>query len=201
MKIRSQKIINLETKGFTVVETLVAVTILLISIVGPLQIASKGLFSAFYARDEITGFYLAQEGVEFVRNFRDNTYITNRNSGTPYDWLSGLNLCFSTVNNGAGCKIDATIVNPAAAITACDSTLLPDHCEKLRYDGTFFSYAGSYPLSKYSRKIVITKSPNIQGTEDEAKITSTVTWDAGTVFGSQKRIVIEETLLNYLQQQ
>jgi len=41
-------------KGFTLVETLVAITVLMLSIAAPLTIAATALFSAYYARDEIT---------------------------------------------------------------------------------------------------------------------------------------------------
>lgn len=57
--------------GFTLIETLVAISILLIALTGPLTIAAKGLNTAYYARDQITAFYLAQEGIEYLRNIRD----------------------------------------------------------------------------------------------------------------------------------
>jgi type II secretory pathway pseudopilin PulG len=58
--------------GFTLVETLVAITVLLVAIVGPMTIAAQGLQASFFAREETTAVYLAQEGIEAVERARDN---------------------------------------------------------------------------------------------------------------------------------
>ena len=62
-------------RGFTLVETLVAITILLIVIVGPMTIASRGMQTAFYAGDQTTAIYLAQEGIEHIQRLRDDTAL------------------------------------------------------------------------------------------------------------------------------
>ena len=64
-------------KGFTLIETMVAITVLMTAIVGPMEIASKALFSSYYARDQITAYYLAQEGIEIVRAKRDSYVLAN----------------------------------------------------------------------------------------------------------------------------
>jgi len=60
-------------KGFTLIETLVAITILMISIVGPLTIAQKSLTAATIAKDQVIASFLAQELMEQIKNDRDNT--------------------------------------------------------------------------------------------------------------------------------
>lgn len=66
-------------EGFTIIETLVAITILMIAIAGPMTIAQKGLNASKYARDQTTATYLAQDAIEFVKNRLDgsvfSTYI------------------------------------------------------------------------------------------------------------------------------
>ncbi len=63
--------------GFTLVETLVAVSILAIAIVGPMVTASRALLAAYVARDQLTASYLAQEGIEYIRLMRDDVYLTD----------------------------------------------------------------------------------------------------------------------------
>ena len=50
-------------RGFTLIETLIAVLILTTAIAGPLTIASKGLTATLVAKDQISAFYLAQDAV------------------------------------------------------------------------------------------------------------------------------------------
>jgi type II secretory pathway pseudopilin PulG len=74
------------TKGFTLVETLVAITILIMVIVGPMTIAQKGVQNAYFANDQVTAVFLAQEAIEGVRELRDkvalDVYDGNRNVDT-----------------------------------------------------------------------------------------------------------------------
>ena len=90
-----------QNRGFTLVETLVAISILSISILGVFTAVQSGLHKSSYARDEVTAFYLAQEAVEYIRNIRDSNGIASykniQSSGTPLDnWLSRLTSCIST---------------------------------------------------------------------------------------------------------
>lgn len=63
-------------KGFTLIETMVAITILTLAISGPLFTANRAIVAAQSARDQLTASYLAQEGIEYVRAMRDNEYLS-----------------------------------------------------------------------------------------------------------------------------
>ncbi|MEK7156326.1 MAG: prepilin-type N-terminal cleavage/methylation domain-containing protein, partial [Patescibacteria group bacterium] len=75
------------TAGFTLVETLVAVMLLSVAVVAPMSLAARSLGSAYYARDQITAFYLAQEAIEALRSIRDSQIllIAGSSSGAPPD--------------------------------------------------------------------------------------------------------------------
>lgn len=64
--------IPIVSAGFTILETLVAISILVLALTAPLVIVSQALKSSYFSRDQITAYYLAQEAVEYLRNKRDN---------------------------------------------------------------------------------------------------------------------------------
>jgi len=86
-------------KGFTLIETFVAITILIISIVGPLTLVMKSLSISKTTKAQITAMYLAQDGMEYVRNIRDENILTGNN------WLLGLGDC---VGVGAKCIVETS---------------------------------------------------------------------------------------------
>lgn len=87
-----------KSSGLTMVETLVAISILTIAVIGPLGIIAQALHTSYYTRDQMTAYYLAQEAVEYVRNLRDtkSIYITKQyidNSEAVLDhWQGGISL-------------------------------------------------------------------------------------------------------------
>lgn len=62
-------------RGFTLIETFVAIVVLMIAVLGPMSLLSRALQDSRYIRDEIIGSYLSQEGIELV--------IDCRNRGCP----------------------------------------------------------------------------------------------------------------------
>src|SRR5579872_5742052 len=76
-------------KGFTIIETLVAIAVLMIAIVGPLTIAEQALTQATFSKDQMIASYLAEDAMESIRNIRDNNLLT----GNGTSWLSGLSGC------------------------------------------------------------------------------------------------------------
>jgi len=156
--------------GFTLVESLVAISIVLIAIVGPLSIVSKNLAFARFARDQITAFYLAQEAVEFVRNTRDNNILAGS------DWLNGLSACM-----GSTCIIDSPANTTASCGASCDPL-------KLSNSGIYGYLSGVN--TNFTREIVINEiSDNI-----EATIDVTVLWTGGQL---QRNFTIREHILNW----
>lgn len=179
-------------RGFTIVETMVAIAILLLSITAPLTIAEKGLASAEAARHEITAFYLAQEGLEYVRNLRDTNALSGLGGGA--NWLQDLNQCLTA----GGCGIDTTEASPGQQITGCNQN--NDDCRLWQYTGNasspLFGIFGHRTTSGWAptnmtRKIHIS---DIQ-TSIEAKVEVTVTWVAGSL--GARTLTVKENIFNW----
>ena len=118
--------------GFTLIETLVAISLLTIAIVAPMSLTAQSLASAYYARDQITAFYLAQEAIEAIRSVRDGN-ILKVSQGDTVDLLDTI-----PAVNGDPFTVDTR--NNAMAL--CDST---NGCPPLQTDGTFYGYFNNPP--------------------------------------------------------
>lgn len=98
-KTLSQK--NKNEGGFSLIETLIAVFILATSISALLVITGGGLKSQNIAKERLTAQYLAQEGVELVRNVRDTFELTTEVVSSIDEVTHPLNVCLDS-----GCTID-----------------------------------------------------------------------------------------------
>lgn len=172
-----------KNRGFTILETMVAVFILVLSITGPMAFASSSLRSAFLARDQITAFFLAQDIIEVVKNSRDE------NGLLEYPWLYNIDICGDP---GQPCTvyIDTTAANPTA--TEC----LNGICPVLRLDenGRF-----NYDLSVNSSESRFTRTTHIRETvaNQEAQVVVEVEWDSGVRVGNA-RIIVQENITNWI---
>lgn len=93
-------------KGFSLVETMVAITILALALVGPFIAVRNALQGSYVARDQLVASMLAQEAMEYLRNVRDNNYLSGR------DWLDGFSSpvrdgCYG-VSPSQVCVVDPT---------------------------------------------------------------------------------------------
>ncbi|MCA9360544.1 prepilin-type N-terminal cleavage/methylation domain-containing protein [Candidatus Kaiserbacteria bacterium] len=75
-----------QCQGFSLVETLVAITILLIIIIGPMTISSSTARSTSFASEQVVAYFLAQEGAELAQKARDDFLLENFyvDSSEPY---------------------------------------------------------------------------------------------------------------------
>ncbi len=72
-------------QGFTLLEVLVAVAIFSVSILAMMSVLAEGIASTNYAKQKLIASYLAQEGVEYIRNQRDS-YILSNPDDTQMAW-------------------------------------------------------------------------------------------------------------------
>ncbi len=189
---------NHTERGFTIVEVLIALTIFSIAVAGVITVASQGGLTINIARNKLVATYLADEGVELVRGFRDTNVagVSAGSRGTGWaSFMTGIALC--TTSTSVSCDIDAT--NSAGAtifpnvtnIVSCPVSGCP-----LYYDTSSGFYkdtwsAGIPPSSVFTRKITVDA---VSLSTDEVTVTSTVTWKDGI---TPESITHTEELFNW----
>jgi len=121
-------------KGFTLIETIVAIFLLTVGVSGSFSLMQKVTSFASTSSSQFVASYLAQEGVEIIRNIRDTNYLIK---GQVWD-------------NGIGVGTDFRL--------DYRSRVFPDAA-----CGTYLQHNGSYyvcsdsSVSKFRRQITITK--------------------------------------------
>ena len=176
-------------RGFTMIETFVAIVVLATSLAGALSLASQGFNSADVAGDQITASFLAQDAIEYIRFARDTTCLSS-SSGCDSSWLSEhLAPC---VNNGASptyCYLDSslglTLSNPQTCVGSCPPLLFDSTTGLYKYT--------SGVTSKFTRYVSVS---DVSGDGNEALIKVQVSW---VTRGGYPRtpITLEEYIYNW----
>lgn len=161
-------------KGFTLVETLVAITVLLTAVVGPLTIATNSLNSTQIAKNQLIANLLSQEGIELFRGKRDTNILAGD------DWLTSMSFCSSV----DGCSID--VIN--RTILACSSS-----CDPLSYNTSSFLYGygtgGNWESTIFTRTIKYKPQSST-----EIRVISQIEWPSRS---GTKTLTLEESMYNW----
>lgn len=204
---------NTKQSGFSLVETLVAITILLIVIVGPMTIVSSAARSTSFASEQVTAFFLAQEGAELVEKVRNDLlleYFADSNpdpniftSANPDPWADFtrtsaggfFQTCYKNVNqNGCAFYIGptGTLSTPVSCSTLSNCSVYLDNTTadlRSRYIHSTNPPSWLQP-TQFTRQIILEQVP---GNPNEVKVTSKVTWRSGSV--REDQVVNVETRL------
>lgn len=182
--------------GFSLVETLVAITILLIVIVGPLTLVSNSVRSTDFSNDLVIANFLAQEGLEIAQAERDRLILPSFSGGTGgwndfIDTSGVMASCLTSVNpNGCGLDLNTNArgsVNVRSCSgSACRLYISDDPDVRSVYT---HSSAGSNAETRFTRAITI----NHTAGSPEVEVASTVTWRA-----DGQRAVQEVTAVTHL---
>jgi len=168
--------------GFTLVEALVALSILIVGIISGFILVTKALYDVTIIQDRLTASFLAQEGVELVRQIRDTNYLKIL-GGTSFDWDDNL-------------KTDGDYLISANIYT--ESIILPlppwqdkglyYHCSSGLYN---YDDTGDVILTTFKRKINI-----YHVSHDEIRVQSIMDWKSKNIDFS---FTAEDHLFNWLQ--
>ncbi len=179
------KIFNFQTRskpaGFTIIESLVAIAVLVTAITGAMSAVQTGIASYTFSKDQITAFYLAQEAVEQIRNIRDENRLKNRN------WLYGITQSSSDpCYFGKACMVEPIVTDTA---TTCSGGV--GNCPVLRQSPTsgLYGYSSSWTPTKFTRQITLTSI-----NADEIVVTVKVNWGKS---GINREFEAQENLLNW----
>ena len=202
MKLFFEKV-NKSNKGFTLVETLVAISIFTVSILGLMSVLTQSIANITYAKEKLTASYLAQEGIEYIRNMRD-TFVLYDAKDSQTGWNNFNTKIVPLANtlcaSANGCyfddqKTDYTNHLQSAYINNLMITACASSCPNLLYDSATGKYGylmtGSTVNSGLTRQIKVT-----QISADEIQILSAVYWKQGS--GSYN-VSFSEHLFNWIQ--
>ena len=180
----------MQKRGFTLLEVLIAITILIFAITATFTAAQSGLQSAIESKDQVIAYYMAQEAVEFIRNMRD----TNSLAGVT--WLTGVaDVAGDPCYPGKACSVDVV----ANKLSTCPSG--PGTCANLVEDSdtqssTYGMYADAYnshPASwvsvNFKREIMIAVLST-----NEIAVTVNVTWSRGSF---SRVFTVHESIFNW----
>ena len=177
--------------GFTLIETLISITILMISIAAPLSLAGQGLIAANIAQKQIIAFYLAQDAIETIINIKiSNRLDLNR-------MLTGLNNCkVINFSNNSACIIDTATKSLARCAPISD-------CKRrgIMYKNPNTGFYNHTPTNGNSSgfirfvKVRTTAVSNPGSIDEEAEIEVTVQWLGPN--GQDQEYVLNTRLANW----
>lgn len=188
LQLKINNTIKNKSTGFTLVETLVAISILLMAVVAPLVLISGNIAVISGAKDKITALYLAEDAVDFVKyRLETNLNAQNQNGGPTPDWLwNSTTLGDIDCNYTTRCIVDSF----NDTITTCT----PDTNENcpvfLQIDPTsgVYGYQSGWTDTKFIRTIKLSSDsntvpapPDTSANHEGTSINVTVSWiDRGT---------------------
>lgn len=146
--------------GFSILEALLSVFVIMIGMLGVITMLSSSIKGSLDSKNQIIASLLAEEGIELVRNIRDNNWIS---SGEESSFDRGL------VSSNLNCNIDRRFNYSAGNSLTCGSGTI----FRLFLDESTGAYThdnSKTPTNFYRRISVSLNGANAR------TITSVVTW-------------------------
>jgi len=167
-------------KGFTLLETIVAIAVLTLAFLGPLAVSTFLLSRSSFSSNQVIAYNLAEEGMELIINKRDSLIFADPSGG----WNT-----FKTTMQSAQCHVgNGCYINITnGAMNGCGG-----NCPVLRKDTVsgLYSYDASDPATIFERRIFIPAG----GGTDEKQVRVTVLWQEKK--GGTRSFVFERYVYN-----
>lgn len=147
----NRQLSNVRRRGFSFVEVVIAVFVMLVGIVAVLKLVSSNFIHSADSRDTIIAAELAQEGVELVRNIRDNNLAKDAAGGAFYNFDKSVSF--------DECTIDKDYVYNDPPTSPTNFNCAPTSSSYQLYNNNTNYYyvhlATGATLTKFQRKIII----------------------------------------------
>jgi len=163
--------------GFTLIELIISVFIITIALSGAFGILQRIITSTYLSSSKLIASYLAQEGIEIVRNIRDTNWLKE-----AADWKTGINECSFSI--GKFCEGD---YDQEDTLTIWPEGTVP---RLLKIDNQGFYNYDSGKNTKFKRKIYVDDIPGIEG----VKVRVLVQWQD---YGRSYEVPAQEYLYNW----
>jgi hypothetical protein len=160
----------MKKNSFTLLEAIFSISILIFTLTGSFALISRLLAFSPQIQSKLIASYLAQEGIEIVRNIRDTNWIQNQS------WLT--NLSFTT----------STRLDYLSSSQFPDPNCVIGDNDPLNFNGNYYTCRAGTP-TKFKRKITLT-----QIAPDEIEVLVEVSWqEKGTI----QKLRVKEHLYNW----
>jgi prepilin-type N-terminal cleavage/methylation domain-containing protein len=160
------------TKGFTLVETLIAIAILMVAIAGPLTVANQALTAALGARNTMIAYNLAQDGMESIKNIKDNNIGTNQPN-----FLNNLGSSASCSNSSLSNSCQTPVPWNLGTYISSGPLKCSNNCKLyIGSNGYTYDQSSGNTLTPFTRYYYISND-----TTNDAVITVVVKWMDGSI--------------------
>ncbi len=185
--------------GFTLVETLVAVSIFSVSIAAIISVVANGVGSTITTKNKIVGNYLVQENIEYIRHLRNKYSTIPGGTFTWSDFLGKMSSCSPSSGGSLGiCAMpDTAELNPIDDAFSCLQANCEDHPVYYDDNGYYFQSqtSGVGTLTAFRRYFTFVVDPD---DINQVNVTATVVWlERNNI---EKSVSLSETLTNWIPQ-
>ncbi len=164
-------------KGFTLIETLIALLIFATAVTAMIAITSHGITDMTSVKNKYIANYLAEEGLELVRYVRDDLYVKGQ-SFLP-------NFTDTIASCANGCNADPVLLfqnQGRLNDVFIECNPLSNCAVRFDADGYYRGNLGSTGETPFTRIITVdTDGVASDQVEHELHIKSTVTWQEGLI--------------------
>jgi len=167
-------------KSFTLIEVLVAIFLITVGIAAALIVINQTTIFTQVTSSRLVASYLAQEGIEIVKNIRDSNFLKiHKGIIAEEHWIDGLTGC------EGGCEADY------------DDSGLVSADRYLKINGGFYNY-DSGTDTVFKRKITIFDLLDLDdppdGIPDQMKVQVLVSWQER---GREHQVIAQENLYKW----